>query len=103
MQCINCEQPAIWLFKATGVADREYCNVHLPSAYRGTKNVRPIEKPAQQGVFDKPAPVSDAEAEAILEEAAVAKTVRKRRNKIVAEQIAAEEAAVEEAPVEESE
>ena len=45
MQCINCDKPAVWLFKASGVATRGYCNPHLPAAYRSTKNVTPYFKP----------------------------------------------------------
>jgi hypothetical protein len=102
MQCINCDQPAVWLFKAVGVADREYCNVHLPAAYRGTKNVTPLEKPAPAGVFEKITP----EEEAVLAETAASPTVRRARRKApktvpVEDAPAAVEALLE--PVEETE
>lgn len=66
MECVNCDKPAVWLFKATGVAERAYCNVHLPAAYRGTKNVRPYVAPV---------------VEEVLAEAAASPTVKKTRTR----------------------
>ena len=65
MECVNCDKPAVWLFKASGVAERGYCNVHLPAAYRGTKNVRPYE----------------AHVEEVLAEAAASPTVKRTRTR----------------------
>ncbi len=84
MQCINCDKPGVWLFKAAGVADRVYCNVHLPAAYRGTKNVSPVEeRPATPAFEDsvKPEAFFDEAAEAVLEEAAAAPTVKRTRTR----------------------
>ena len=56
MHCINCENDAVWLFKANGVNDAPYCNPHLPYAYRGSKNVTPLTPPvydSEQGNFTK--------------------------------------------------
>lgn len=74
MDCINCGNPAVWVFKASGVAERGYCNVHLPSAYRGTKNVRPADKPVY--FEDDPAKVEGAPVEA-----AASPTAKKSRAK----------------------
>jgi hypothetical protein len=52
MQCINCTMPAVWVFKATGVAERGYCNPHLPAAYRGTRNVTPADAVPVEVVFE---------------------------------------------------
>lgn len=57
MNCINCEREARWIFAVSGIADRPYCDAHLPSLYRGTGSVQPApDKPA-------PAPANEAEAD----------------------------------------
>jgi hypothetical protein len=56
MHCINCDNDAVWLFKANGVNDTPYCNPHLPYAYRGSKNVTPLTPhvyDSEQGTFVK--------------------------------------------------
>jgi hypothetical protein len=54
MHCINCAKDAVWIFKASGVRETPYCNPHLPSAYRGTKNVTPVEALPETVVEPKP-------------------------------------------------
>lgn len=74
MQCINCDKPAVWVFKATGIAERGYCNPHLPGAYRFTKNVSPVEVVAEEIKFE-----DNVKPEAFESEEPAAEPVKKTR------------------------
>ena len=41
MNCVNCTEPAKYVFQAPGVADQPYCDRHLPAAYQNTEWVFP--------------------------------------------------------------
>lgn len=41
MNCVNCTEPAKFVFQAPGVADHPYCEAHLPAPYRNTEWVLP--------------------------------------------------------------
>lgn len=54
MNCINCPQPAVWVFQTSGVPRLPYCNQHLPSAYRGTPHVAPAPEEPEAVVEPEP-------------------------------------------------
>lgn len=76
MMCINCAREPIWVFQTPGVSPRNYCDLHLPTAYRGTPAVSPAPK-------DEPVEV-EPEAEPVVEAPQVQPKRARSRRKVEA-------------------
>lgn len=82
LQCINCDQEALWVFRTTGAVEQPYCAKHLPIPYRGSGSLHAVESPSEvEEPESAPAEESHDEPEDKPEDDPKPKPTRRRRKK----------------------
>lgn len=82
LQCINCDQEALWVFRTTGAVEQPYCAKHLPLPYRGSGSLHLAEDNSSPEVEEpESAPEEEPQDEPQEEPEDKPKTTRRRRKK----------------------